>query len=46
MDEPLPVPRHRGEVMRNIVVDQARRRNAGKRGSGLERVTATGIPVD
>jgi len=34
------------KVMRNIVVDQARRRNADKRGAGLERVTASGIPVE
>lgn len=34
------------KVMRNIVVDQARRRAAGKRGAGLERVTASGIPVE
>jgi RNA polymerase sigma-70 factor (ECF subfamily) len=34
------------KVMRNIVVDQARRRNAAKRGSGLERVTASGVAVE
>jgi len=34
------------KVMRNIVVDQARRRAAGKRGAGMERVTASGIPVE
>jgi RNA polymerase sigma factor (TIGR02999 family) len=33
------------KVMRNIVVDQVRRRQAGKRGSGLERVTVTGIAI-
>jgi RNA polymerase sigma-70 factor (ECF subfamily) len=32
--------------MRNIVVDQARRCAAGKRGAGLERVTDPGIPVE
>ncbi len=34
------------KVMRNIVVDQARRRGASKRGAGLERVTASGIPIE
>jgi RNA polymerase sigma factor (TIGR02999 family) len=32
--------------MRNIVVDQARRRAAGKRGAGLQKVTAAGIAVE
>jgi RNA polymerase sigma factor (TIGR02999 family) len=34
------------KVMRNIVVDQARRRNAGKRGSGFAKVQGEAVPVE
>jgi RNA polymerase sigma factor (TIGR02999 family) len=33
------------EAMRRILVDHARRRDAGKRGAGLERVTLSGVDV-
>jgi RNA polymerase sigma factor (TIGR02999 family) len=33
------------EAMRRILVDHARRRHAGKRGAGLERVTLSGVDV-